>query len=236
MRGASIYGSARLRFHNQDSRGGVGGLSYLDEFKLKKHCEIVMRSLKFAKNMWQGLENLQRMWLKENHIGVLRSGSFIGLQSLTELELAFNELTHIEPGALAGLPQIKLLKLWYNNLTTLESNIFDPNDFLNTFGHPIDIDIRLESNPIECTESICWLRDAVPPEVDEYESNYYDYLYPPIEFPSGFSMGTSDSNSRESECASPWCWSSLNVGSLTALGIFCEEYQQDFADVDYCTF
>ncbi len=26
---------------------GGGGLSYLDEFKSKKHCDIVMRSLKF---------------------------------------------------------------------------------------------------------------------------------------------------------------------------------------------
>ncbi len=28
------------------AEGGVGGLSYLDKFKLKKHCKIVMRSLK----------------------------------------------------------------------------------------------------------------------------------------------------------------------------------------------
>ncbi len=42
---ATIYGPTRLCFHNQDSGGGMGGLSYLDEFKMKKHCEIVMRSL-----------------------------------------------------------------------------------------------------------------------------------------------------------------------------------------------
>ncbi len=193
--------------------------------KSLESLNLQRNDLEFTKNMWKGLENLQEMWLKENHIGVLRSGSFIGLQSLTELELAFNELTYIEPGALAGLPQIKVLKLWYNNLTTLESNIFDTNDFPNTFGHPVDIDIRLESNPIQCTESICWLHDAVPPEVDEYESSYYDYLYPPIEFPSGFSMDISERHSRERRCANPWCWSSNNIGSLTALGIFCEEYQ-----------
>ncbi len=46
---ATIYGPARLCFHNQDSGGG-GGLSYLDEFKLEKHCEIVMRSLTFIKD------------------------------------------------------------------------------------------------------------------------------------------------------------------------------------------
>ena len=46
VQGACIYSSARLRFHNQDRRGGEGGLSYLDGFKLKKHCEIVMRSLR----------------------------------------------------------------------------------------------------------------------------------------------------------------------------------------------
>ncbi len=43
---ATIYVRTRLCFHNQDSGGGWGGLSYLDEFKLKKHCDFVMQSLK----------------------------------------------------------------------------------------------------------------------------------------------------------------------------------------------
>ncbi len=40
---------ARLRFLNQDGGGGEGGPSYLDEFKLKKQCEIVIRSLRHCR-------------------------------------------------------------------------------------------------------------------------------------------------------------------------------------------
>ncbi len=144
---------------------GQNGISHLqpDIFADMKSLEVLYldeNSLVFTQDMWWGLENLKHLSLRRNHIDVLRAGSFTGLQSLNELDLAFNELTHIDPLALAGLPQLKALQLWHNNLTNLNSNIFDPTDFPNSFGHPVNMDIELQGNPITCTESICWLRDA----------------------------------------------------------------------------
>ncbi len=46
MGGGGYSPSRHTLLFNQESEEGVGGLSYLDEFKLTKHCEIVMRSLR----------------------------------------------------------------------------------------------------------------------------------------------------------------------------------------------
>ena len=75
-------------------------------------------------DVFDGLSNLDRLYLYQNDLTSLPEDIFDGLSSLTGLRLYENALTSLEPGTFDGLSSLQTLDLQYNDLGSLPAGIF----------------------------------------------------------------------------------------------------------------
>ena len=94
-------------------------------------------------SVFRELKALQVLYLAHNKITVISAGfpnrqssTWNGLLSLQELHLEDNKISHIGYHAFSGLPKLQKLLLYENSLTTLSKDIFYPDDFVASDGHP----------------------------------------------------------------------------------------------------
>ncbi len=118
-----------------------------------ENCKIS----KIRPEFWNGLELLTVLHLKENRLESIGSGAFQNLRRVYKIDIQSNKIKRLAPQAFSGLSRIKDINLKNNELTTLDQNIFDPDDFPNSDGHPSLMFLVLEGNPIECNESLDWM-------------------------------------------------------------------------------
>ena len=69
---------------------------------------------------FDGLTNLEKLFLDGNQISSIKPGAFDGLTNLEELFLDFNQISSIEPGAFDGLTNLESLDLAFNQITSLD--------------------------------------------------------------------------------------------------------------------
>ena len=100
--------------------------------------------------VFNGLVKLKELHLNRNQL-ILKPDMFSGLSSLTHLSLDGNKLTSLEPGIFSGLPLLTSLSLQGNNFTTIDANAFK--------DLPRPLSLSLANNPLECTDSLCWLKE-----------------------------------------------------------------------------
>ena len=101
----------------------------------------------FAKNF-----QCTKLRLDWNRLTEVRKNMWMGLAALEWLSLEHNEIEHVEPSAFADLPNLRGLYLHNNKLTTLPGNIF-PQKQMPT----IEI-LTLHENSLRRNE-LGWLRE-----------------------------------------------------------------------------
>ena len=74
---------------------------------------------------FQGLANLERLYLDGNSLTELPDGVFDGLANLERLKLNGNSLTELPDGVFDGLSNLERLGLHGNSLTALPDGVFD---------------------------------------------------------------------------------------------------------------
>ena len=102
------------------SVGDFDGLSNLQELYLWRSNLTSLQS-----GVFDGFSNLQKLHLYNNELTSLPSGVFDGLSNLQELRLDSNELTSLSSGVFEGLSNLQKLDLGFNELTSLQSEVFD---------------------------------------------------------------------------------------------------------------
>uniref|UniRef100_A0A6P7GI51 Slit homolog 2 protein-like n=1 Tax=Diabrotica virgifera virgifera TaxID=50390 RepID=A0A6P7GI51_DIAVI len=75
-------------------------------------------------NVFKRLAELKRLYLSNNKIKSLESGSFDGLSKLEELSLYNNLLTTVVSGTFRDLHNLKILNLGSNKITSIPNNAF----------------------------------------------------------------------------------------------------------------
>ena len=120
--------------------------------------------------MFNGLKFLKELYLENNRIIDIESGSFLNLIQCSTLSLWGNKLTHlkqgmswdylhyheitcIETGSFAELPSLTNLYLYNNSLSTLQPDIF-------LIPPRSNISLYLGGNPLVCNSDLCWLKQA----------------------------------------------------------------------------
>ncbi len=132
------------------------GLSQLTELNLEESGIKKIRD-----NMFNGLDSLTDLRLGGNDLTYLVEGNFHGLDHLESLDITENQIGGVMPKALSGLPQLSELNMANNKIETLDQNIFDQLDYLPTDGHPRQLKLVLDLNPIRCDSRLCWIRDGI---------------------------------------------------------------------------
>lgn len=84
--------------------------------------------------------SVRDLWLSENRLTRIESGTFTNMPNLVFLRLEDNLITTIEAGALSNLPQLTILQLARNQITTLHDIFATPL--------PILYEMRIENNRI----------------------------------------------------------------------------------------
>jgi len=112
---------------------GLGGLNVLS---------LAFNGIsEFPVGAWNGLPNLQSLYLYGNNIGNLEEDSFPELGQLTQLDISENPIEAIEDGAFRGLQNLTSLYMAFCGLRQLNSNSFEDLENVNF--------IDLEFNNIE---------------------------------------------------------------------------------------
>ena len=107
------------------------------------------------------LGNLQTLYLAGNHIAEIRGGMWEGLTSLTFLNVDHCNVTSVRASGFANLSKIQKLSLKENNLTEVPPDLFDAQEFPETDGHPVSLQLELQGNPLQCDGGdICWLKET----------------------------------------------------------------------------
>ena len=101
---------------------------------------------------------------------------FEGLFSLEELNLSHNKISVISPGTFAAFVQLHKVSLSGNELTTLRFNMFDSANYPNPIGHPTELALALDGNPLRCNKKMCWVKEA---EEEGWIRFQYEYSWVP---------------------------------------------------------
>ena len=188
---------------NQDLWGQLGSLEELSLLRnniklLPSHsfqCLGKLESLWLDYNklsdikadMWSGLASLESLSLSHNWVATLTPGCLSPLTSLEELTLNNNYISSIDPNALLGLSHLKMLNFQYNGLTTFGSDIFNPDDFPDSNGHPVSLTLEIRNNQYHCDGQLCWLKEGTnagwlkfkyrAPKCDNYPDSSWDRVF-----------------------------------------------------------
>ena len=114
-----------------------------------------------------------------NSIRDIPPGYFAAASTLTHIYLYDNKLTVVEKHMFSGLPWLRELNLWSNMIHKVQSECFKENQALTTLilhenriqvfpesmfdpqNHPSLLqDFYIHYNPLQCDESISWLKRA----------------------------------------------------------------------------
>ena len=133
-------------------------------------------------DMWgEGLVSLQILGLEGNGITQIHSAAFKPIKGVKDLLLRDNLLTRIETDVWKeinvldlsnnrisfvpnkGLPKLYKksgLHLENDNLTALSLDIFDPDYYMQTGGHPRELYLNIRRNPLHCDRKLCWIKNG----------------------------------------------------------------------------
>ncbi len=106
---------------------------------------------------WNGLDLLYDLKLSKNKVRFVGSGAFQSLATLATLDMEYNGVEVLATGAFSGLWDIYALNFKGNKISTINQDIFDPTDFPASGGHPDEIWLDLEGNPIKCDGNLDWM-------------------------------------------------------------------------------
>ena len=73
---------------------------------------------------WFGLDQLTRLELDRNELGVFTAGMFNHLASLTFLDLGNNKISAIDSEAFSNLTSLMVLNLIHNSISVLRRDMF----------------------------------------------------------------------------------------------------------------
>ena len=114
-----------------NEKGAFNGL------KLLKRLNMARNDMKIENiSITELNETLETLDLSYNRITHIPEGFFEYFGVLHTISLDENRIVLLSPNALKGLPRLGYLDLRSNKLKTLQWNIFDPEDFVATGGHP----------------------------------------------------------------------------------------------------
>ena len=144
-------------------------LLFLEQLNLRSNAIKILNC-----NLFNGLQSLILLNLEFNKIQKLVAADFnksmkknnesgstwTGLTSLVELHLEYNNISYIGDLAFSGLPRLQKLYLYGNNLNSFSEQVFDPNDFPDSDGHPPNLTLSISKNPLQCDKRMCWLKKA----------------------------------------------------------------------------
>ena len=106
------------------------------------------------------MTKLEKLDLSHNKIIIVHEDTWQGLQSLRELDLRWNEIEVIHSNGLGGLLHLDTLYLHANELTTFMQDVFNPDDYPDSDGHPEHLTLSLSGNPFQCDNTMCWLKEG----------------------------------------------------------------------------
>ena len=107
------------------------------------------------------LTQLRILYLSSNYLSEIHGDMWVGLQSLETLDLTSNNVGYIACHGLSHMPLLKTLDLSSNYLTTLKRDIFHPDGYPNSHGHPSQLELGMGDFQLQCDASFCWLKEAV---------------------------------------------------------------------------
>ena len=106
------------------------------------------------------LNKLVHLDIVDNNVKSIKADSLKGLYSLKKLYLGMNAINKIKPRAFSNMSQLDLLNLEQNELTVFTQDVFNPDDFPDSNGHPPNLELDISGNPIKCDGDLCWLQLA----------------------------------------------------------------------------
>lgn len=126
---------------------------------------------------FKNLPNLTKIHLFMNDISNIDDYAFANISTVTYISLGTNKLSVIRENMFSGLPNLSKLYLYSNLIHTIESRSFKDNTVLtllalernslqsipqcmfNPKNHPTGLnEFRIHTNPLSCTEFLCWLK------------------------------------------------------------------------------
>lgn len=110
---------------------------------------------------FRSLPNLVSLVLSNNDLTEIMGDMWQGLENLERLSLAENKLTALRPGDLYNLPSLNFLNLDSSaSLTSFQCELFDPELYPDSNGHPSELTISLTQVELDCDEFMCWMLEA----------------------------------------------------------------------------
>ena len=139
--------------------------------------------------------------------------------SLRELDLRRNQIEEIEDGGFSYLPNLQILYLHANDLITTGIDVFNPDDYPDSDGHPRHLILSLSGNKFECDNRLCWLKQGQEDGwITWYDLKPINSRYGRVHVPNcknDFSVQTSSQDVVQSWAAS------LNCSSPGTFILFC---------------
>ena len=106
--------------------------------------------------------HLETLNLRYNRLGEINGNMCIGLQSLKYLDLSWNSPLKISRHGFSHMPSLETLNLNRSSFTTLMSDVFNPDDYPDSYGRPRRLELSLANiYRCQCNASLCWLKDAL---------------------------------------------------------------------------
>lgn len=99
--------------------------SVFSGFKRLKILELWKTNLNsIDKDAFQGLNNLEKLFLNENLLTDIKPGTFSGLENLRVLDLSYNNLLSIDKNMVSNLTKLEIIYL-NDNPSLLKNNLAD---------------------------------------------------------------------------------------------------------------
>ena len=115
---------------------------------------------KITPGTFSTLVNLQYLSRARNKLKEINGDMWQGLDSLKTLNLGSNNINWIEPHGFSNLPHLSILELQNNKLSTLTPDVFNPDDYPNSNGHPKSLELDISKNTLHCDGDMCWIRQG----------------------------------------------------------------------------